>query len=167
MGKRLRVLGAVIALAVLTVGAVPPALGSSDSGSTTARDTDEQTISVIFVPKEVAEIDNGAEGFSLGDDFVFSGNLRQGGERVGRYGVVCTFISTADPDHVEAQCPATATLPGGQITVQGVVVNRSLDVTLPIIGGSGDYEGAEGQLVQRNISTATKIKAALTFHLEG
>ena len=88
------------------------------------------------------------------------------GTPVGRYGVVCTFVSAANPEHVEAQCPATATLPEGQITVQGVVVNRSLNVTLPITGGSGQFQGAGGQLVQRDVSSGGQIRAELTFRLE-
>jgi hypothetical protein len=49
--------------------------------------------------------------------------------------VVCTFVSTANADQVEAQCPTTSILPGGQITTQGTIVNRSLNFTLPITGG--------------------------------
>jgi hypothetical protein len=97
---------------------------------------------------------------------VFSGNLtRQDGTRVGRYGVVCTFVSTATADRVEAQCPTTAILPGGQITTQATIVNRSLNVTLPITGGSGQFQGAGGQLVQRDVSTPTQPQVELTFHL--
>jgi hypothetical protein len=98
-GKRLGLLGAVIAVMALVVGAVSPALGSSSQGaaSTSSGDTDErQTIRVIAVFTEFdANIDVGAPGFSLGDDVVFSGNLLRNGEQVGRIGVVCTFVSTA------------------------------------------------------------------------
>jgi Allene oxide cyclase barrel like domain len=66
----------------------------------------------------------------------------------------------------EAAVDATATLPEGQITVQGVVVNRSLNVTLPITGGSGQFQGAGGQLVQRDVSSGGQIRAELTFRLE-
>jgi hypothetical protein len=165
MGKRLGILGAGIAVVALVVGAVSPALGSSSQGS--ASTSSGQTIRVIFVPTEFAEIDAGAAGFSLGDEVVFAGDLtRRDGTPVGRYGVVCTFVSTANADRVEAQCPATATLPGGQITVQGMVVNRSVNVTLPITGGSGQFQGAGGQLVQRDVSTPTQPQVELTFHLE-
>jgi hypothetical protein len=61
-----------------------------------------------------------------------------------RVGVVCTFVSTQNADRVEAQCPATAILPGGQITIQGVIVNRSLNFTLPITGGLGSLSGRRG-----------------------
>jgi hypothetical protein len=170
MGKRLGILGAVIAVMALVGGAVSPALGSSSHGaaSTSSGHADKrQTIRVIAVFTEFdPNIDLGAPGFSLGDEVVFSGNLLRNGEQVGRVGVVCTFVSTANADRVEAQCPATATLPGGQIAVQGVIVNRSLNFTLPITGGSGRYQGAGGQLVSRDVSTPTQPQVELTFHLE-
>lgn len=166
MGKRMGVPSAVIALAVLVAGAVSPALGSSSAGSASASSDDAndgQSIRLIAVFKESAEIDAGAKGFSIGDDFVFSGNLRRGGERVGRIGVVCTFTSAARPNMVEAQCPGTATLPGGQITVQGLVFNRDLRV-LPITGGSGQYQGADGEM---HVRLRPPTRAVLTFHLQG
>jgi hypothetical protein len=170
MGKRLGILGAVIAVVALMVGAVGPALGSSSQGSasTSSGHADkQQTTRVLAVFTEFdANIDVGAEGFSLGDVVVFSGNLLRNGEQVGRVGVVCTFVSTANEDRVEAQCPTTAILPGGQITTQGTIVNRSLNFTLPITGGSGRYQGAGGQVVSRDVSTPTQPQVELTFQLE-
>jgi len=164
--KRLGILGAVIAVMALVVGAVSPALGSSQGAASTSSDN-QQTIRVLAVFTEFdANIDVGAPGFSLGDEVVFSGNLLRNGQQVGRVGVVCTFVSTANADRVEAQCPTTSILPGGQITTQGTIVNRSLNFTLPITGGSGQYEGAGGQVVSRDISTPTQPQVELTFHLE-
>jgi hypothetical protein len=165
MGKRLGLLGAVIAVTALVVGAVSPALGSSSQGS--ASTSSGQTIRVLAVFTEFdASIDVGAPGFSLGDEVVFSGNLLRNGEQVGRVGVVCTFVSTANADRVEAQCPTTSILPGGQITTQGTIVNRSLNFTLPITGGSGKFQGAGGQVVSRDVSTPTQPQVELTFHVE-
>ena len=167
MGKRFGVLGAAVGLLALVVGAVSPALGSSGGGTASASSSEDvnngQTIRVIAVFKETAEIDVGAQGFSLGDEVVFSGNLRQSGERVGRLGIVCTFTSTARANRVEAHCPGTATLPQGQITVQGLVVNRDLKV-LPITGGSGQYQGADGEMHAEFASSGPR--AVLTFQLE-
>ena len=166
MRKRLGIVGAGIAVVALVVGAVSPALGSSSQRSASTA-SGQQTIRVIAVFTEFAEVDVGAPGFSLGDVVVFTGDLkRRDGTRVGRYSAVCTFVSTANRERVEAQCPTTATLPGGQITTQGVVVNRSLNVTLPITGGSGQFQGAGGQVVQRDLSTPTQTQVELTFHLE-
>jgi hypothetical protein len=162
MGKRLVILGAVIAVVALMVGAVSPALGSTGAGTAS-----QQTIRVTAVFTEFdPNIDLGAPGFSLGDEVVFSGNLLQNGKQVGRVGVVCTFVSTANAARIEAQCPTTSILPGGQITTQGTIVNRSLNFTLPITGGSGKYLGASGQVVSRDISTPTQPQVELTFYLE-
>jgi hypothetical protein len=164
-GKRLGLLGAVIAVMALVVGAVSPALGSSGQGA--ASTASGQTIRVLAVFTEFdPNIDVGAPGFSLGDEVVFSGNLLRNGKQVGRVGVVCTFVSTANADRVEAHCPTTSILPGGQITTQGTIVNRSLNFTLPITGGSGQFQGAGGQVVSRDISTPTQPQVELTFHLE-
>ena len=168
MGKRLFIVGAVIAVMALVVGAVSPALGSSSQGAaSTASGRADETIRVTAVFTEFdANIDVGAPGFSLGDEVVFSGNLLRNGQQVGRVGVVCTFVSTANAARVEAQCPTTSILPGGQITTQGTIVNRSLNFTLPITGGSGRYQGAGGQVVSRDISTPTQPQVELTFNLE-
>lgn len=164
MGKRLVILGAVIAAVTLVAGAVSPAFGSS---STSSGHTHKQTIRVTAVFTDFANIDVGAPGFSLGDEEVFSGNLLRNGQQVGRVALVCTFVSTQNPQRVEAQCPGTAILPGGQITIGGVIVNRSLNFTLPITGGSGQYDGARGQVVGRDVSPSpTQPQVELTFHLE-
>jgi hypothetical protein len=171
MRKRLGIISAGIAVVALVVGAVSPALGSSSPGAASTASgsaDDQQTIRVLAVFTEFdPNIDVGASGFSLGDEVVFSGNLLRNGEQVGRVGVVCTFVSTANAARVEAQCPTTSILPGGQITTQGTIVNRSLNFTLPITGGSGRYQGAEGQVVSRDVSTPTQPQVELTFYLEG
>jgi hypothetical protein len=168
MRKRLGLLGAVIAVMALLVGAASPALGSSSQGSesTSSGHAGKQTIRLVAVFTEFdPNIDVGAPGFSLGDEVVFSGNLLRNGKQVGRIGVVCTFVSTANASKVEAQCPTTSILPGGQITTQGTIVNRSLNFTLPITGGSGQYQGAGGQVVSRDVSTPTQPQVELTFQL--
>jgi len=166
MGKRLGIVGAVIAVVALVVAAVSPALGSS--GSTASGHADrQQTLRVLAVFTEFdPNIDLGAAGFSLGDEVVFSGNLLRNGQQVGRVGVVCSFVSVANPARVEAQCPTTSILPGGQITTQGTIVNRSLNFTLPVTGGSGQFQGAGGQVVSRDVSTPTQPQVELTFHLK-
>lgn len=169
MRKRLGLLGAVVAVMALVIGADSPALGSSnqEAATTSSGHTDkQQTIRVLAVFTEFdANIDVGAPGFSLGDGGVFSGNLLRNGKQIGRVGVVCTFVSTANANRVEAQCPTTSILPGGQITTQGTIVNRSLNFTLPTTGGSGRYQGAGGQVVSRDVSTPTQPQVELTFHL--
>jgi hypothetical protein len=169
MRKRPGILAAAIAIVALVVVAASPALGSSSqaSASTASGHAGGQTIRVLAVFTEFdPNIDVGAPGLSLGDEVVFAGNLLRDGKQVGRVGVVCTFVSTQNADRVEAQCPATATLPGGQITIQGVIVNRALNWTLPITGGSGRYDSARGEVVSRDVSTPTQPQVELTFYLK-
>jgi hypothetical protein len=154
MGRRLAVLGAAIALVALVLGAVSPALGSSGD------DDESRTIRVVEITTEEEFLDLGAEGFSLGDEFVFSAKLLNGGEEVGHAGVVCTLTSL---EREEAQCQATAWFDDGQITAQGLVVGDPETVVLPITGGSGRYEGAEGEAHGRQVSETKEI---LTFRLE-
>jgi hypothetical protein len=154
MGKRLGVLGAAVALVALVVGTVTPALGSSGD------DDKERTIRVRFTLTEEAFVDAGDKGESLGDQFVFSGTLEKGGDEVGSAGVVCTTVSV---ERGEAQCVATSWFSDGQITAQVLVNFAEEPSALPITGGSGKYEGAEGEIVPRPISETEEI---LIFHLE-
>lgn len=65
------------------------------------------------------ELDLGAPGRSVGDQFIFSGNLlskRPADRVVGRMGGYCVIT---DLGRNSGQCLITAVLAGGQITVQG------------------------------------------------
>jgi hypothetical protein len=154
MGKRLGVLGAVIALVALGGAAISPALGSSGD------DEGQRTIRVVSVLEEQEFLDLGAEGESVGDQFIFTSKLLKGGEQVGHDGVVCTIVSL---ERHEAQCVATEWFSGGQITLQGLISFAGEPPAVPITGGSGKYEGAEGELHIRPVSETREV---LTFHLE-
>ncbi len=155
MGKRLGALGAVIAVVALAVGIALPAAGSTGNAA------QDQTIRVTAVTTEQKLLDLGGPGFSLGNEIVFSQKLLQGANQLGHDGAVCTEVSVA---RQEAQCIATYSFPGGQITAQALVIFGS---TAPydgsITGGTGKYEGAKGELHVQNVSPTEGI---LTFHLE-
>ncbi|MFN2489065.1 MAG: hypothetical protein ABR529_04890 [Actinomycetota bacterium] len=153
MAKRLGISGAVVALLALAIGVVSPALSSAKGG--------DRTIRVVSVNTEEEFVDVGAEGFSLGDEFVFASDLSKHGKKVGHTGVVCTFTSLA---RGEIECVATASFRGGQIAGQGLVAGEPQSFALPITGGSGKFEGAEGEL---HVQEVTESKEILTFHLNG
>lgn len=157
MSKQLGVLGAAIAAAALVVGVAIPAAGSS--GHTGNHSTFRVTATVT----EVSQIDLGATGPSLGDEIVFSGKLLQGGHQVGHQGAVCTTVSR---QRHEAQCIATYSFRGGQITAQTLfILGSPAPYEVAITGGTGSYEGAEGQIHVRP-ATPTNPNGTLTFHLE-
>ncbi|KES02957.1 hypothetical protein BU52_33075 [Streptomyces toyocaensis] len=104
------------------------------------------------------ELDLGAAGRSVGDQFVFSGDLTssEGAEErvVGRISGFCVIT---DLERNAGQCASTAVLPEGQITVQGE--QTGIPVPAPVVnaitGGTGEFGTAHGQLRQRVLTPAT------------
>ena len=81
------------------------------------------------------------EGTDLGDQIVFTTQLLKGDTEVGRQGGVCTVTSVA---RAEAQCIATYSLQGGQISGQALIVlGDPAPYAVAITGGSGKYKGVE------------------------
>jgi hypothetical protein len=157
MGKRLGILSTAIAAAALVVGLALPAFGAS--GHT----RQQRTFRVTATVTEESQIDLGATGPSLGDEIVFSGPLLQGGHQVGHQGAVGTTVSL---QRHEAQFIATYSFRGGQITAQALVIlGSSAPYEVSITGGTGKYQGAEGE-IQVLPATATNPNGILTFHLE-
>ena len=119
---------------------------------------------MIATVTEGTQIDLGASGPSLGDELVFSGLLLQGGHQIGHQGGVCTTVSMA---RNEAQRIATYSFGGGQITAQTLIIlNSPAPYLVAITGGTGIYQGAEGQIHVRP-ATATNPNGILIFHLGG
>ena len=155
MFKVIGISGAVVAVMALAVGSVGPAVGSAD-GDTNGQ---HRTIRVISINQEEAFIDVGKPDFSLGDQFVFSSRLMRHGKQVGHTGVACTITSVRME---ESQCVGTARFRAGQITIQGLLAGEPGTFVFPITGGSGAYEGAEGELEVRDLSPRREL---LTFRL--
>lgn len=113
------------------------------------------------------ELDLGAPGRSVGDQFVFSGNLLSTvppeDRVVGRFGGFCVITDTT---RNAGQCQLTAVLPQGQITVQG----EQTGIPTPgatanaITGGTKKFREAHGQMRLRVLTPATWD---LTFEVIG
>jgi hypothetical protein len=68
---------------------------------------------------------------------------------------VCTVTSV---ERQEAQCIATFSLRGGQITAQALVRLGDLSPYLvAVTGGSGKYKGVEGEIEVRPVSDRSGI----------
>lgn len=158
MGKRLGIFGIAIGAATLVVGVAIPAAASSDHAG------QDGTFRVTATVTEVSQIDLGATGASLGDEIVFTGKLLQGDHEVGHQGAVCTTVSL---QRQEAQCVATYSFGGGQITAQSLVILGSPDAyDVAVTGGTGRYRNAAGE-IHVLPATATNPNGTLTFHLAG
>jgi type II secretory pathway pseudopilin PulG len=151
MGKRLGVLGAAVALVALAVGAISPAWGSSS-------DKHKQTTFTV----EALTTEQNFEGTALGDQIVFTSQLLKGDTEVGHQAGVCTVTSVA---RAEAQCVATYVFRGGQITGQALIhLGDPAPYAGAITGGSGKYQGAEGEV---RVQPVSGTRGILTFHLQG
>ena len=97
---------------------------------------------------------------SQGDETIVNDQLTVTHKRKGGYPIIghdsgtCTFTRIVDSRQGLANCVATAVLPGGSLTGQGVVAISSAGKPQPtdlaITGGTGKYAGARGTLHLKN-----------------
>ncbi len=153
---RIKLAVAAIAAAILAVGGVTLASAHSNGSSD---GHGGKVIKLFAVTVQTEHIDLGAQGFSLGDEDVFSDDLftKKGGTEVGVDGGVCTVVRVIDAKTPSgtAQCLVTASLPGGQITTQGLFTftdQPPAPFQLAITGGTGAYKNARGQVTVELLS---------------
>jgi len=157
--KKNRRLHVIVALTVAaaTAGAVATSAASND------RSYDKRGHVIHLTTKQVHQgfVDHGAAGFSTDDQFVFSNDLYRDGKKVGEDGGTCSVTRIADDGATTLHCLGTNSLPGGQISVQGLAAPGE-PFELAITGGTGRYRKARGQVFGENTSpTEMSIKIVL------
>jgi hypothetical protein len=153
----------VHALAALTLLLVAAGVSATGAASDTSSSDDKGGQVIQLTTKQVHQgfVDNGDPGFSVDDQFVFSNDLYQEGEKVGEDGGTCTVTRIATGGAVTLHCLGTNSLPGGQISVQGLAAPGE-PFELAITGGTGHYRKARGQVFGENTSpTEMSIKLVL------
>jgi hypothetical protein len=148
---------AIVALALMAFGTAVAAAHGKGS----------KTLRLVAVENQSDFLDLGAPGPSLGDELVFSETLSRNGRHVGTSGVVCTTTAVEPPYEVTTyHCVGTLSLRNGQITLQGLIEVQGEDdpgpFTVAITGGTGDYRGAGGQAVVRDVGGGVSVYR-LTF----
>ncbi len=130
------VVGVALSGAVLAVTASGSARSPSAAGV---------TLHLIEHPVNEHVVDLAPKGDSQGDQFPFSNLLfdKTNSHQVGRDQGNC--IRT-NPNRGEWQCSWTNKLPNGDITVEGPFYDTR-DSVLAIIGGTGRYRDASGQMM--------------------
>jgi hypothetical protein len=145
------ILGAMLAVLL----AVTSASLAFAGGSRHDNNGDVRTLHVTLQHRgQEAEVDVDPSGPSIGDRFIFSGNLVRNGKRVGVGAGDCVLVlfrpgpdPEGEPEAATDQCVATLSLPKGQITAQGLVDRTGpVPITLAITGGTGAYRTAHGEL---------------------
>lgn len=101
-----------------------------------------------------------------GDSFDFTENLFFKGEgRVGHDFGACTVINKHTSQCVVTltfDVGATAQLPASSLTVQGVSDDRRANDEFAVTGGTGEFEGTNGEV---NVSTISNTRSFLEFDL--
>jgi allene oxide cyclase-like protein len=107
-----------------------------------------ETIAVISITTSVHRVDHLPRGVSDGDTISSTDRLlnakaqfgKQPGARIGSDHGRFTYTSTHSASYA-----GEASLPGGTVTVRGAVLVRADgQLMIPIVGGSGRYQGAIG-----------------------
>ena len=139
---------ACLALAVASCGGILAgcgAAGETKSGGDRAHE--RTTLRLLLPPPGRAGIDgdftpifHGRRDFVEGDSFVKWQNLRGRG-----FSMTHCVIARQPPPRSTFACTNTFVLPGGQIVAIGDMDDQ-VD-TLPVVGGTGAYEGARGVAV--------------------
>jgi hypothetical protein len=138
----------ITGLAVVAAGAGATAAVATTSTATagTARSAGH-TFTVTAHQGAESNIDLDAKGFGAGDEDLATATLTRGGRNVGRMVLNCTTVAVAK--HADQLCQFVLVMRDGQITASGALRSgRSGPGTfvLPILGGSGHYQGAGGQI---------------------
>jgi hypothetical protein len=163
----------VVAVIALTLVAILRGVSASSTNDDTDNLNDSEgpnTLTVLTKTRHIEVVDLGAPGPSQGDLRAINAPLynESGKEKLGRLDAFCTVTDPADESAEKAhmaQCPYTYTLPGGEISVQGVNAYPKLSGPAPrsadaITGGTGKYAGVRGEL--RHEPRGTKV--IQTFH---
>jgi hypothetical protein len=159
LSTRVRVLLVALAVVGMALGiiGVLGAVGSASPNNSDhdhRDDKDHSTLTVVGKNPENKVLDLGAQGPTQGDMRVVNALLydKSGKERIGRFDLFCAITDPADDSSEKvhmAQCTKTFTLPGGQISVQGVEAYPNLSGLAPgvnaISGGTGKYAGVRGE----------------------
>ncbi len=115
-------------------------------------------------------LDLGDAGFSLGDQFAFTNDLLRDGEKVGEDGGLCVVVRLTTAGASTFKCVGSNYLPGGQITVQGLVTYgpdeefKADPYLFAITGGTGRYRTAQGDVKIRELGGG---RLRIAFRLSG
>jgi|SRR5215217_2860684 len=126
----------------------------------TAQGPTPKTIELLEQGLQFTEVRNPPKGLSQGDAAVYRAKLKDSsGQAVGSDHSSC--VITKAGNHPVALCTDSFFLRDGRITAVGGV-NLDRAQLLPVVGGTGAYEGAQGTV----LIEAGRRRTVLTFNLK-
>ena len=134
-------------LSAAAAALVATVVGGVSLASATGRGGDRE---FVLIEHQVSQhfVDLGATGLGVGDHAVFRSVFKtRGGANAGDVNVVCTLVSKT-----AARCEATARLQRGTLELSGLFNITSPDIRLAIVGGTGVYDRARGQLSSHHLN---------------
>jgi hypothetical protein len=153
-------------VALLTAGVLIALTAAvSSAGAARQAGASRSVVHLIGHETDVAQLDLGAAGPSLGDEVVFSGQLQASDEsrQIGHFEGTLTAVT---PDaNSRFLAFVVLALPDGQITVEGELdFATETEFVHAVTGGTGAFRDARGEFTFRH--TDTKGVIAITLHLD-
>ena len=132
-------ISAIVALGLTVTGVAVASASSSGGGG-----RDVEVIHATRTTEDVAVLDLGAPGSTLGDQQAFTARFEVNGRNIGFDGGVCTLVRLP----LVYQCVATNSLPKGLLTAQGLIDYEKAPgpFFFAITGGTGQYRTARGEV---------------------
>ncbi|WP_395366917.1 hypothetical protein ACHGLA_36075 [Streptomyces sp. YH02] len=153
-------LGTATALVALLAGAPVAAAAATDTDSARTKDKGKVITLIGRLAEQTRFPVNPGGSPAQGDRTVFRSTLfDQDGKQVGETGGTCDTTRVANGG--AEVCIVTYTLPGGQISVQGMVFGHLNPGPPPafdngITGGTGEYDRARGSVHAETIAPGTR-----------
>ena len=116
-------------------------------------------VSTSFTSTSGGNTERFGDQFAFHDD-IYRWNGTKRGALIGHADITATIIA---PNM--SRLSAVAHLPGGTLVVFGDNVNSARTQVLPVIGGTGIYATARGELIARNIGGENSNNTAITIRL--
>jgi hypothetical protein len=155
---------AIAATLVTVIGVAATVVSITTASASSAADR----FTLVSTLTEENTIDQGPAGPSLGDQYIFSGNLRYQGQLIspGRLDGHCIIVSAPETAGVDPrrQCFATITILQGDQEIEAAAVGRIIaeDVLFSVTGGTLRFNDAGGTVLFDYRATGQVV---LTFDL--
>jgi len=140
------IIGATVVAAGAGAAATLAATGTASAG--TAESSRAASFTVRAHHGSDTNIDLGKSGFSAGDQDLFTGSLTRNGNHAGRFVGTCTTARVGKTT-ADQFCTFVLHLVHGQIMASGTTRSGQSGpgtFALPILGGTGRYNTAAGQI---------------------